>query len=151
MMKGIRDRSEARLLPATAWQSLATTGFILTALGGVIFIVFFRRKWPWLAVPFVYAVLIVAATSDFQGALVGFTAFVLLIAGCLFFGRFWWAYLLTMFVYVNAVWLLSGDAYTVFGLIFLAAFLVLVLWLLSKKELVSSIKSREEARLRNRS
>jgi len=37
-----------------------------------------------------------------------------------------------------------------FGLIFLAASLLLVLGLLAKKELVSSIKSREEARRKSR-
>jgi len=75
---------------------------------------------------------------------------VLIIAGCLYFRRWWWAYLLSMFVYVNVGLLMPWDAYMAFGLIFLLAFLLLVLRLLSKKELVSSIKSREEARLKNR-
>jgi len=150
MMKGIKERAEAGLGPGTAGQSLATTGFILTALGGVLFVAFVRRKWPWLAVPLAYAALIVVATGDPQAALVGFTSFVLIIAGCLYFRRWWWAYLLSMFVYVNVGLLMPWDAYTAFGLIFLLAFLLLVLRMLSKKELVSSIKSREEARLKNR-
>jgi hypothetical protein len=55
-----------------------------------------------------------------------------------------------MFIYINVVLLVSWDAYTAFGLIFLMAFFLVVLRLLSKKELVSSIKSREEARLKSR-
>ena len=55
-----------------------------------------------------------------------------------------------MFVYINVVLLLPWDAYVAFGLIFLVAFLSLLLRLLSKKELVSSIRSREEARRKTR-
>lgn len=150
MMKGIRVRAEAALGPGTTGQSLATTGFILTALSGAFFIAWVRRKRLWLALPLAYAVLILIATADPQAALVGFTALVLVIVGCLHFRRWWWVYLLSMFVYANAILLVDWDAYTAFGLIFLAAFLLLVLRLLSKKELVSSIKSREEARLKNR-
>ena len=150
MMKGIKVRAEAASGPITAGQSLATTGFILTALSGAIFIALVRRKRFWLALPLAYAGLILIATADPQAALIGFTALMLVIAGCLHFRRWWWAYLLSMFVYVNAVLLINWDAYTAFGLVFLAAFLLLVLRLLSKKELVSSIKSREEARLKSR-
>jgi hypothetical protein len=150
MMKGIKARAEAALGAGTAGQSLATTGFILTALSGALFIALLRRKPLWLALPLVYAVLILIAAADPQAALVGFTALVLVIAGILHFRGWWWAYLLAMFVYANAVLLVNWEAYTAFGLIFLAAFLLLVLRLLSKKELVSSIKSREEARLKSR-
>jgi hypothetical protein len=131
-------------------QSLATTGFILVALAGGFFVAFTRRKWPWLAVPFIYAATILIATADPQASLVGFTSFILIIAGCLYFRRWWWGYLLVMFVYINVVLLLPWDAYAAFGLIFLIAFLSLLLRLLSKKELVSSIKSREEARRKTR-
>jgi len=151
MMKGIKARAEGTSGSGSVGQSLATTGFILTVLIGGFFVAFTRRKWPWLAVPFFYAATILIATEDPQAALVGFTAFTLIIAGCLYFRRWWWAYLLFMFVYVNAVLLLPWDAYTAFGLIFLVAFLLLFLRLLSKKELVSSIKSREEARRKSRS
>jgi len=150
MMKGLKVRAEGGLGPGSAGQSLATTGFILTALGGAFFIGFTRRKWPWLAVPVVYAATVLIATADPQAALVGFTAFTLIIAGCLHFRSRWWAYLLFMFIYANIVLLVPGDAYTAFGLIFLLGFLLLVLGLLSKKELVSSIRSREEARRKSR-
>jgi hypothetical protein len=150
MMKGIKALAEARVGPGSAGQSLATTGFLLTALSGALFIGLVRRKWPWLAIPLAYALLILLASADPQAALVGFTALVLVIAGCLYFRRWSWAYLLSMFVYANAVLLINWDAYTAFGLIFRAGFLLLVLRLLSKKELVSSIKSREEARLKSR-
>ncbi len=150
MMKGIKVRAEGGLGSGSVWQSLATTGFILAALIGGFFVALTRRKWPWLAVPLVCAAAILIATADPQAALVGFTSFTLIIAGCLYFRRWWWAYLLFMFVYINAVLLLSWDAYAAFGLIFLVTFLLLLLRLLSKKELVSSIKSREEARRKSR-
>jgi hypothetical protein len=150
MMKGITARAEGTLGPGSVGQSLATTGFILIALSGGFFVAFTRRKWPWLAVPLIYAAAILIATADPQAALVGFTAFTLIIAGCLYFRRWWWAYLLVMFVYINVVLLLPWDAYVAFGLIFLVAFLSLLLRLLSKKELVSSIRSREEARRKTR-
>lgn len=150
MMKGIKVRAEGRLSPGSLGQSLATTGLILTVLSGALFIVLTRRKWPWLSVPVVYAAAILISTADPQAALVGLTAFTLIIAGCFYFRRRSWAYLLFMFIYANIVLLVPWDAYTAFGLIFLVAFLLLVLGLLSKKELVSSIKSREEARRKSR-
>jgi hypothetical protein len=150
MMKGIKARAEGTAGSGSVWQSLATTGFILTALIGGFLVAFTRRKWLWLAVPFIYAATILIATADPQAALVGFTAFTLIIAGCLNFRSWRWAYFLSMFVYINAVLLLPWDAYAVFGLIFLIASLWLLLRVLSKKELVSSIKSREEARRKSR-
>jgi hypothetical protein len=152
MMKGIKVRAEAGLGWGSVGQSLATTGFILTALISGFFVAFTRRKWPWLIIPFIYAAVILIATGDPQAGLVGFTAFILIIAGCYCFRRRWWMYLLFMFIYIYVVLLLlPWDAYTAFGLIFLIAFLLLLLRLLSKKELVSSIKSREEARRKTRS
>jgi hypothetical protein len=150
MMKGIRARAEGPSGSGSAAQSLATTGFILTAFVGAFYVALTRRKWAWLAAPFFYAAAILIATGDPQAALVGFTSVALIIAGCQYFRRWWWAYLLSMFVYVNVGLLLPWDAYTAFGLIFLIAFLLAVLRLLLKKELVSSIKSREEARRKTR-
>jgi hypothetical protein len=150
MMKGIKVRAENRLGSGSVGQSLATTGFILTAFIGAIYVALTRRKVPWLTLPFVYMATILIATADPQAALVGFTAITLIIAGCFYFRRRWWAYLLLMFVLVNVVLLLPWDAYTAFGLIFLVVFLLLLLRRLSQKELVSSIQSREEARRKSR-
>jgi hypothetical protein len=150
MMKGIKSRAEGALGPGSVGFSLATTGFILAALISGLFIFSRRRKRPWLALPLVYAVLIIIGTSDFQAALVGLTAVLLMIAGGLFFRRRWWTYWLSMFVYAQIVLLLPWDAYVGFGILFLAAGIFLLLQLLSRKELVSSIRSREEARLRTR-
>ena len=148
MMKGIRDRAEGKMGSGSVGQSLATTGFILAALISAVFVFVNRRKRIWLLLPLLYALLIIAATSDVQAALVGWTAVVLIIAGGLFFRRRWWAYWMGMFVYANLVFLLPWDAYLGFGVLFLAAGLYFLLQLLLRKELVSSIKSREEARLR---
>lgn len=150
MMKGIKVRSEGDMGSGSVGHSLATTGFILAALISAVFGFSKRRQRLWLALPFVYAALIIAATSDFQAALVGLTAVLLIIAGGLFFRRWWWAYWLFMFVYVQLVFLLPWDAYVGFGILFLASGTLLLSRLLVKKELVSSIRSREKARLRTR-
>ena len=146
MMKGIRARAEGTAGSGSAAQSLATTGFILTAFIAAFYVARTRRKWGWLALPGLYAAAILFSSGDPQAVLMGFTSVMLIIAGCLYFRRRWWAYLLSMFVYVNLGLLLPWHAYTGFGLVFLLALLLVVLRLLSKKELVSSIKSREEAR-----
>jgi hypothetical protein len=150
MMKGLKLRAEGVLGTGSIGQSLATTGFILAALISGLFIFSKRRKRPWLTLPLIYAALIIIATSDFQAALVGPTAVLLMIAGGLFFRHRWWAYWLSMFVYAHIILLLPWDAYVGFGILFLATGLLFLLHLLSRKELVSSIRSREEARLRTR-
>jgi hypothetical protein len=119
MMKGIRTRAEGGVESASLGESLGTAGFVLAALLSVLFVVFRRRKWSWLAVPLVYALLIVFSTLDFKAALVGLSGVSLIISGCLFFRRWWWAYLLAMFIYAHAVLFLAGDAYVAFGLVFL--------------------------------
>lgn len=150
MMKGIKLRAEGKLGAGGVGQSLATTGFILAALISAVFIFTRRRKRAWLAPPLVYGVLIIIATSDFRAALVGMTAVLLMIAGGLYFRRWWWAYWLMMFIYVNVVFLLPWDAYVGFGVLFLAAGIVFLLHLILRTELISSIRSREEARLRTK-
>lgn len=150
MMKGVKVRAEGALGTGSVGQSLATTGFILAALLSALFVFSKRRKRPWLALPLIYAALIIIATSDLQAALVGLTAVLLIIAGGLFFRRRWWTYWLSMFIYTNVVLLLPWDAYVGFGLLFLAAGILFLLRLLLRKDLVSSIRSREEARLRTR-
>jgi hypothetical protein len=150
MMKGLKLRAEGGLGSGGVGYSLATTGFILAALISGLFVFSRRRKRPWLVLPLVHAALIIIGTSDFQAALVGLTAVLLMVAGGLFFRRWWWAYWLSMFVFANAIFLLPWDAYEAFGLLFLGAGIFFLLQLVLRKELVSSIKSREEARLRTK-
>ncbi|MGB7297506.1 MAG: hypothetical protein WBC70_18160 [Candidatus Aminicenantales bacterium] len=150
MMKGIKLRAEGALGTGSVGHSLATTGFILAALISAVFIFTKRRKRPWLALPLIYAALIITATADLQAGLVGMTAMLLMIAGGLFFRRWWWAYWLMMFIYVNVVFLLPWDAYVGFGVLFLTAGVLFLLQLILKKELLSSISSRQEARLRTK-
>jgi hypothetical protein len=121
MMKGIRIRAEGGVEATSLGESLGTAGFVLAALLSAVLVVSRRRKWPWLAVPFIYALTIVFSTSDFKAALAGFTAISLIAAGCLFLRRWRWAYLLAMFIYAHAVLFLARDAYVVFGLVFLLA------------------------------
>jgi hypothetical protein len=119
MMEGIRIRAEGGVESASLGESLGTAGFVLAALLSVLIVVSRRRMRPWLAAPFFYALTIIFSTSDFKAALAGFTALSLIVAGCLFFRRWRWAYLLAMFIYAHAVLFLAGDAYFVFGLVFL--------------------------------
>jgi len=119
MMKGIRTRAEGGVESTSLGESLGTAGFVLAALMSVLFVASRRRKWPWLALPIIYALTIVFSTSDFKAALVGFSGVSLIVAGCLFFRRWWWTYLLAMFIYAHAVLFLAGDAYVFFGMIFL--------------------------------
>ena len=119
MMKGIRTRAQGGVESAGLGESLGTAGFVLAAMLSILLVVSRRRQWPWLAVPFIYALTIVFSTSDFKAALAGFTAVSLIVAGCLFLRRWRWAYLIGMFIYAHTVLFLAGDAYTVFGLVFL--------------------------------
>lgn len=150
MMKGVKVRAEGALGSGSVGHSLATTGFFLAALISAAFVFSRRRKRRWLALPLTYAFLIIIATSDFQAALVGLTAILLMIAGGLYFRRRWWAYCLSLFIYTYFILLLPWDAYVGFGILFLAGGLFLLSQLLLRKELVSSIRSREEARLKTR-
>jgi hypothetical protein len=150
MMKGIQVRAEGALGSGSVGHSLATTGFMLAALISVFFIFHKRRRRAWLALPLISAALIIIATSDLQAALVGLAAVLLMIAGGFFFRRWSWAYYLSMFVYAYAIFLLPWDAYVGFGILFLAASILFLLQLLLKKEMVTSIRSREAARLKTR-
>jgi hypothetical protein len=150
MMKGLKLRAEGGLGSGGVGYSLATTGFILAALISALFVFSRRRKRLWLVLPLVYAALIIIGTSDFQAALVGLTAVLLMVAGGLFFRRWWWAYWLSMFVFADAFFVLPWDAYEAFGLLFLGTGIIFLLQLVLRKELVSSIKSREEARLKTK-
>jgi hypothetical protein len=150
MMKGIKVRAEGIMGSDSVAQSLATTGFILAALISALFVFRKPRKRPWLILPLVYTGLIIIGTADIQAALVGLTAVLLMIAGGLFFGRMWWVYWISMYIYAQIVFIMPWDAYVGFGLLFLAAGLFFLLQRLLKKELVTSIRSREAARLRTR-
>ncbi len=150
MMKGVKVRAEGALGSGSVGHSLATTGFFLAALISAAFVFSRRQKRPWLALPLIYAFLIIIATSDFQAALVGLTAVLLMIAGGLYFRRWWWAYWPSMFIFAYVVLLLPWDAYVGFGILFLVGGLLLLSQLVLRKELVSSIRSREEARLKTR-
>jgi hypothetical protein len=143
MMKGIQVRAEGALGSGSVGHSLATTGFMLAALISVFFIFHKRRRRAWLALPLISAALIIIATSDLQAALVGLAAVLLMIAGGFFFRRWSWAY-------AYAIFLLPWDAYVGFGILFLAASILFLLQLLLKKEMVTSIRSREAARLKTR-
>jgi hypothetical protein len=140
MMMGLKRRAEGLLSTSGFLQSLASAGFIVAALAGILFVLTLRRKRPWLAAPVLYALLIILSTADLQAALVGLTALSLIVAGCLFFRRWWWSHILFMFVYVHIVLFLPWDAYLVFGLIFLIIIPSVVILLLAKRGFEQSAK-----------
>ncbi|MEN6560377.1 MAG: hypothetical protein ABFD52_06360 [Acidobacteriota bacterium] len=125
MMTEIGRLAEGRPGPPGWLQALAAAGFALAALGSALLIATRKRRRLWLLLPAVYAVLIMAQTSDARAALAGFTALALTVVGFLYFPRRWWAYLGFILIAVAAVLFLAGDAWIVFGLVFLAAFAAL--------------------------
>jgi hypothetical protein len=136
MLKGIKSRAEAGPQTSGVLQSFASVGFILAALGSILYLVSRRLKWFWLALPLVYPLLIILSTLDLRAALVGFTAVFLAMAGCVFFRSFWWAWLGLMFIYAHVVLFSAGDAHLIFGLVYLLVFALGPVVLLAKRELV---------------
>lgn len=141
MMLGIKRLVEGK--PGTdVWMKrLATTGFALIGLAGIVVIFFRKRKWPFLAAPAAYAFLIASSTMDFRAAFTGFVSLVLVISGCLLFRRWWWAFLLYAWFLVQAVLFADGDAYVVFGLAFLG---LSVLFALSWRRLRDRLERSNE-------
>jgi hypothetical protein len=121
MMRNVKRLAEGR--PGTpAWLNLlAALGFFAIAAVAASFIFSRRRCRPWLLLPLLYSLLVVASTRDAQASLVAFAAVLLIIAGIIRFRIWWWAYILLMWLYAHAVLLFSADAFPVFGIAFLAA------------------------------
>jgi len=125
MMTEIKRLAEGRPGPPGWLRALATAGFAAVALGSALLIASRRRRGFWLVLPAAYALLILLATADLISALVGFTALALVLVGFLVFGRRWWIYFGLLWIYAYGVLFLASDAYIVFGVVFLAAFLLL--------------------------
>lgn len=120
MMRSIQQLAEGRPGPAEWIRLLSIIGFCVASIAGIAFVLNHRKKWPWLFIPVLYSLLIIASTSDVQSALIGFTALTLIIAGCLLFRRWWWAFIFGMWLYAHAVLFAASDAFIVFGFVFLA-------------------------------
>jgi hypothetical protein len=123
MMTEIRRLAEGRSGPPGWVRILATAGFVLAVLGSTLLIGSRKRgRWLWLLLPLAYAVVILQQTSDLRAALTGFIVLALTVVGFLYFGKRWWIYFGFLWIYCYAVLFLAADAWTVFGLVFLALF-----------------------------
>ena len=120
MMRNIRRLAESRPAAGAGWlKLLAFLGFAVASLAGAMVLALRPKKRLWLLAPFLWALLIVVATADWQAALVGFCAVTLIISGIVHFRRWSWIYILSMWLYAHLVLFFSPDAFIVFGLVFL--------------------------------
>lgn len=124
-MTEIKRLAEGRPGPPGWLEALATAGFAAAALGAVFLIGLKKRRGLWLAVPAAFAALIVKETSDPRAALAGFVALALILIGVLIAKKRWWIYFGSLWIYVYAVLFFAPDAWIVFGLVFLAATVLL--------------------------
>jgi hypothetical protein len=125
MMVEIRRLAEGRPGPPGWLRALATAGFAAAAVGSILLVGSRKKRWPWLLLPLAYSVAVMHQTSDLRAALTGFLVLALTIVGFLHFKRRWWIYFGFLWIYCCAVLFLAADAWTVFGLVFLAAFAAL--------------------------
>jgi hypothetical protein len=122
MMIRIKRLAEGRRPGPPGWlAALATAGFAAAALGSALLIGLKERRGLWLLLPAVYAAAIVKETADLRAALAGFLALSLVLVGLILFRKRWWIYFGFLWIFTYAVLFFAADAWTVFGLVFLAA------------------------------
>jgi hypothetical protein len=126
MMIRLKRLAEGRRPGAPGWlEALATAGFAAAALGSVLLVGLKRRRGLWLLLPAIYAAAIIKETADLRAALAGFLALSLILIGLIFFRKRWWVYFGFLWIFTYAGLFFAADAWTVFGLVFLAATAVL--------------------------
>jgi hypothetical protein len=121
MLRGIKERAEHRPLIPPAMSAIARAGWILGGIGLVALFLTSRRYRLWILLPLATALPIIRTTGDFDAALAAFLAVGITVVGGLAFGIRRWPLYLLLASSVAFVLLLSPDAYTSFGLTFLAA------------------------------
>ncbi len=126
MLRGIKERAEARPLVPTGMMVAARVGWVFAGLCLIGLFVSRRRWWRWLAVPVALVLPSLLATDDWNAALAGILAVGTTLVGALAFGRRWWPPFLVIAAGVLLVLLLSPDAFAAFGLLFDAVAIVLV-------------------------
>jgi hypothetical protein len=125
MLRGIKERAEARPLVPPAVQASARLGWMLAGVALLTAFSWRRRPWPWLMVPQTATVPALWLAGDPDSALAGFVAVGITVAGALVYGRRWWPPYLLLASGVALVLLLAPDAYAAFGLFFLATVAIL--------------------------
>ena len=81
MLRGIKERTEARPLVPPPVQAPARAGWALAGAGLLAVFLARRRRWPWLLLPAAPVVWSLALTGDADGALAGFLAVGATVAG----------------------------------------------------------------------
>ena len=120
MLRGIKERAEARPLVPVWLVLLARIGWILAA-GSLLALFIARRPWhPWVLLPVGLVLPVLWSTGDWDAALAGFLAIGITVLGALAFGRRWWPPYLLLAAAVALMLLLAPDPYTAFGITFVA-------------------------------
>jgi hypothetical protein len=125
MLRGIKERAEARPLMPPAVQAAARLGWGLAGVALLTVFLWRRRRWPWLLLPMAATAAPIWLAGDLDGALAGFLALGITVAGALVYGRHWWPSYLLLASGVALVLLLAPDAYAAFGFLCLATVVVL--------------------------
>jgi hypothetical protein len=133
MLRGIRERAEGNRLVPLPVSLAARVGWMLAGAGLLALFLSRRRRWPWLALPLLLALGPLAATGDWDAALVAFLATGITIAGALVFGRRWWPLFAIAAAGVLLILLLAPDAHTAFGLVFAVTGLLVVAGILHNR------------------
>jgi hypothetical protein len=119
MMRGIKERAEGHPLVHPPTMLAARLGWALAGLGLLGWFASRRHCRGWLLLPLVLPLPALWASADWDAALAAFLAVGITLAGALEYGRGWWATYLLVASGVAFVLLLTPDAYTAFGLVFL--------------------------------
>jgi hypothetical protein len=139
MMVEVKRLAEGRPASPVFVRVLAWAGFTLAAVVGTLLIVTRRGKWPWTAAPLAWFLGVLLSTGDLQAALTAFVAMSLILAGFIAVKRGRWLYFLWWWMYIFSILVFASDAYLVFGILFLAAgAIVLVFSLLRHPALAGS-------------
>jgi hypothetical protein len=122
MLRGIKERAEGRPLAPPGMRWAARTGWMLAGIS-VLALFLARRRWrPWVLAPVLLVLPVLLSTNDWDAALAGFLAIGISLSGALAFGRRWWPPYLLLASAVALLLMLAPDAYTAFGLVWLALF-----------------------------
>jgi hypothetical protein len=120
MMRGIKERAEGQALVPASIHLIAQVGWALAGLALVAWFLARRRGFWWILLPLAAVVPALAFARDLSAALAVFLATGITIAGELYFGRRWWPTYASIGATVLLILVLAPDAYTAFGLLFVA-------------------------------
>lgn len=121
MMVEVKRLAERRPTAPVWIIILAWLGFGFAGITAAGVIISRQRRKLWILVPDFWALACLVVANDPQAALTAFTACCLIIGGFRLFGRRGWAWILGFWIFVDLVLIYAGDAFLVFGLVFLVA------------------------------